>query len=624
MKHWLLSLSLLAGFVATAQRPGYWQQKADYKIEVDMDVQTFRYSGKQEIIYTNNSPDTLSRVFIHLYNNAFQPNSEMDYRLSTIKDPDRRMMTTIKNEQGEEIKVSKISQLKPNQIGYLRLKNITSNGVATTNLDHQTIYEIKLPTPLYPNAQTTLKFDFDGQVPEQIRRNGRNSSEGVDLSMAQWYPRMVEYDVDGWNAAPYIAREFHGVWGNFDVKISIDKNYVLGGTGYLQNPNEIGHGYQEQGVIVKHPKKTKKLTWHFLAPNVHDFTWAADPDYIHDIYPGPNGLTLHFLYLPTSDKPNKIENWKNLQPATAKMFEVMNEVVGEYPYKQYSVIQGGDGGMEYGMCTLILGNGTWEGLAGVTAHEMVHSWFQFILATNESKYYWMDEGFTSYYNDILDHMIAKDKDYDPHSASYNSYVNLAKSGKELPLTTHADRHELNQAYGISAYSKGSVFLAQLGYVIGEDNLQKTIKRFYKEWKFKHPTPEDFIRIAEKVSGMHLEWYLNDFTRTTNKIDYAIKDVQVGQSTTKITLERKELMPMPIDVIVRLEDGSLQTFYIPLRMAYGQKDNPYPHLSREVLSDWSWAQPTYTFEVNGKVDVVVIDPSQRLADINAEDNSWEKK
>ena len=163
-------------------------------------------------------------------------------------------------------------------------------------------------------------------MPLQIRRSGRVSEEGVALSMTQWYPKLCEYDFEGWHANPYIAREFHGVWGNFDVKITIDKEYTIGGTGYLQNPNEIGHGYQETGVTVTYPKKTKTLTWHFYAPNVHDFAWGADNEFLHDVLIGPNNVALHFLY---KNKKENIENWKK-EDYRQKMTITLSEVNKKY------------------------------------------------------------------------------------------------------------------------------------------------------------------------------------------------------------------------------------------------------------------------------------------------------
>src|SRR5690606_22268825 len=245
---------------------------------------------------------------------------------------------------------------------------------------------------------------------------------------------------------------------------------------------------------------------HFKAPNVHDFAWAADPEYIHDTLQVPNGPLLNFYYKKTLPEEN-LKYWKELQPKTVELMEYFSEHIGNYPYEQYSVIQGGDGGMEYAMCTLITGKRSFGSLVGVTAHELAHMWFQFLLATNESKHEWMDEGFTSYISDYAMNEIMDEGKENPTTGAYQNYIYLAKSGKEQPLTTHADRYEYNQAYGISAYSKGEVFLAQLGYVIGEENLKKTLKSYFEEWAFKHPTPNDFIRVAEKVSGLELGWYL---------------------------------------------------------------------------------------------------------------------
>ncbi len=627
MKNLLFIFISCIGFAQNNPNPGYWQQHVDYKMDVKMDVKKFQYTGKQEIVYTNNSNDTLHKVYYHLYNNAFQPGSEMDARLQVISDPDKRMVRTFKKE-GKDVKESKISTLKPNEIGYLNIANFKQDGVTATTKVVGTILEVTLAKAILPKQKTTLTLDFEGQVPLQIRRSGRISEEGVALSMTQWYPKLCEYDFEGWHANPYIGREFHGVWGNFDVKITIDKSYTIGGTGYLQNKNEIGHGYQDAGVQVVYPKKTKNLTWHFYAPNVHDFAWGADNEFIHDMILGPNNVELHFLY---KNKKDNLENWKKLQPKTAELLAFFNENVGQYPYKQYSVIQGGDGGMEYGMCTLITGNRAFGSLVGVTAHEMAHSWFQFVLATNETKHEWMDEGFTSYISNLaMNKVFPPKKPENPFEDSYKNYIYLAKSGKEQPLSTHADRYELNMAYGISAYSKGEVFLAQLGYIIGQENLNKTIKRYYNEYKFTHPTPNDIKRVAEKVSGANLDWYLLDWTLTTNTIDYAIKNIESatdGVQRTGVSLERKGRMPMPLDILVEYTDGTKEFFYIPNTLMRWEKPNPYSGIKATVLKGWDWAYPTYFFEIpkaQSNIKSITIDPSGLLADVNKEDNVFVKK
>lgn len=593
------------------EQAGYWQQQADYTMEVSMNVQDFRYSGTQKLVYTNHSPDTLSRVFYHMYFNAFRPGSEMDVRLQSISDPDNRMMAEGK---------SRIASLTPDEIGYLQAISLKQDGVGLKPELQGTVLEVPLSKPLLPGQNTTLEMVFEGQVPLQIRRSGRNSKEGIALSMSQWYPKMAEYDFEGWHADPYIAREFHGVWANFDVKLNLDKTYVVGGTGYLQNPETIGHGYEKPGTK---PKKGigKTLTWHFKAPKVHDFMWAADPDYLHDTLQVAGGPTLHFFY---KNRAEHIENWKKLQPKAAEAMTFFSRNIGPYPYKQFSVVQGGDGGMEYAMSTLITGGKDLKGLVSVTVHEMAHSWFQQVLANNESRHPWMDEGFTTFISSLCQNEImAQQKDL-PFQSSYLAYYGLVASGKEQPLSAHSDRYPTNSGYGISAYEKGAVFLAQLGYVIGQDKLMETLRTYFRNFKFRHPTPNDFIRTAEKVSGMNLHWYLLEWTETTNTVDYGIKEVIGEGSGTRVRLERLGPMPMPMDILVVYKDNTRETFYAPLRMMRGEKENPYPDISRAILPDWPWAFPSFEFTLEKPIDAIqaiVLDPSQLLADINWENNLW---
>jgi hypothetical protein len=617
-----LSLGLNSAF---AQNAPYWQQHADYKMEVAMDVKNYQYKGKQELVYTNNSPDTLKKVFYHLFPNAFQPGSEMDARLHFIKDPDGRMVTKIKGADGKETKQSRIETLKSNEIGFLKISNLKQDGVTAQTRVSGTILEVTLAKPILPNSKTTFTLDFDGQVPVQIRRSGRNNSEGVALSMSQWYPKLAEFDFEGWHADPYIAREFHGVWGNFDVKITIDKDYTIGGSGYLQDKNAIGHGYEDAGVTVVYPKKAKTLTWHFIAPNVHDFTWAADKEYTHDIVKGPNDVDLHFFY---KNNPKTTENWKQLEPLMVKVMEYYNQRVGAYPYKQYSFIQGGDGGMEYAMCTLMLGNGTLQGILGTATHELGHSWFQHILASNESKHPWMDEGFTTYIEDgALNELKGDKKEVNPFKGNYAAYYQLVNSGKEQPQGTHGDRYDENRPYSISAYIKGSIFLSQLEYVIGKENVDATLKRYFNDFKFKHPTPNDIKRTAERVSGAELDWYLIDWTETLNTIDYGIKDVADNAGKTTVSLERIGRMPMPIDLTVEYTDGTSESFYIPLRMMNFIKPNPNTKVKRTVLEDWAWAQQNYSFTIDKNktaIKKITIDPSGLMADVKPANNVFEVK
>ena len=588
-----------------------WQQKIAYEMEIDFDVNTHRFSGKQKINYWNNSPDTLNQVFYHLYFNAFQPGSMMDVRSRTIEDSDKRVN-------------DRIFHLSPEEIGYHKIDKLLMNGNPVSFEVEGTILEVNLSQPILPGQLANFDMEFNSQVPIQIRRSGRNNKEGIDYSMAQWYPKMCEYDYEGWHANPYIGREFHGVWGDFDVKIRIDSSYVIGGSGYLQNPSEIGHGYTDPEQAVNRPSGDK-LIWHFKAPKVHDFMWAADPDYIHTQAQVPNGPILHFFY----QGDTLVENWENLPDLTVRTFQIMNERFGKYPYEQYSVVQGGDGGMEYPMATLITGHRSFGSLLSVTVHEAIHSWYQMVLGTNESLYPWMDEGFTSYAQDEIIHELTQSNSLNPHAGDYLSYLNLVKDGKVEPMSTHSDHYQTNRAYGTNAYSRGGIFLRQLAYIMGEKNLARGMRRYYREWQFKHPNMTDFKRVMEKESGLELDWYFEHWINTINTIDYSVLEVNKVKNKAQIRLGRTGPMPMPVDVMVELKNGEKQLYHIPLRIMRGEKPAEaqwYGDAERKVLEDWPWTNPEYSFMLDmpvGKVEKVIIDPSFRMADINRKDNYYPK-
>ena len=603
MKQIFSLLLLLSASFSYSQ--SYWQQKVDYTMDIDFDETRHQFEGKQKLVYTNNSPDELSKVFYHLYFNAFQPGSMMDVRSLTIVDPDRRV--------GD-----RISKLTPEEEGFQKVNSLKMNGKKVKYKTVGTILEVDLPRSIKPGESVTFDMEFEAQVPIQIRRSGRNSAEGIDYSMTQWYPKMSEYDYEGWHANPYVGREFHGVWGDFDVTIHLNKKYTIGGTGVLQNPTEIGKGYTTEPVTEKVNKKGQ-LSWNFVAKNVHDFAWAADPDYKHDIKTLDNGTRLHFFY----QTDTLVENWENCQDYAVRAFEYVNKKYGEYPYSEYSVIQGGDGGMEYPMATLITAHGSFGGLVSVIIHEGLHSWYQGMMATNESKYPWMDEGFTSYaQHDAMDHVYGKNA-LNPHVAAHRNYHFLVKKNEQEPLTTHADHYKMNRTYGISVYSKGEVFLDQLEYILGEKDFEKTMINYYNQWKFKHPNANDFKRVAEQTSGLELDWYLEQFIGTTNFIDYGIDSISVcDKNTTRIHLQRIGDMPMPLDVVVTLMNGKTKTYNIPLTVMRGSKTISKYDNYEVVSEDWPWTNPTFNLCIDEKIENIArieIDPSLRLSDVNRKNN-----
>ena len=619
-------IAFVSGVSAQADR---WQQHINYNIKAALDVNTNIIKGTEDIVYTNNSTDTLRKVYFHLYWNAFQPNSSMDVRSRELG------KNTMTNRRGDVMKdwdarvTDRIQKLTPTEIGYQRVSAITINGKAQKLIEHETILEVQLTNPIAPKTSAKLSLVFEAQVPKQIRRSGRDNAEGVRFSMSQWYPKMVEYDYQGWSTNPYIAREFYGVWGNFDVSLQLAKNYTVAATGVLQNPNAVAN---TQGL----------KTWNFKGNNIHDFVWAADDHFKHLSKEVRKGLTIHVYYKEKDAKSDSA--WANVLYAAEKVLPYIEKNFGAYPYPQYSFIQGGDGGMEYAMATLIKGPSL-----GTVFHEWMHNWYQQVLGSNESLFAWMDEGFATFSESKVSRW------YDANAAaqspfiserakaqvlasvekakldlpltqagSYAGYMALAKSGLEEPASTHADHFNTNYAYSNAAYSKGATLLGVLGYVIGDSLRDIVLLNYYNTWKFKHPNANDFFRVAEKTSGLQLQWLKEYWVNSTKTIDYGLNDIQAGNNTAIISIQRLGKLPMPIEVLITYKDGTSELHYMPLDLMLEGKASEGA-VNQITHPAWQWVAPTYTFETSKPLSAlksIEIDPSYRMPDLNRSNNKLE--
>ena len=627
---------------ATAQADR-WQQHIDYKIKAALDVTNNIVKGTEEIVYTNNSTDTLRKVYFHMYWNAFAPNSSMDirsrelgknllnFRRGAITASNATMLGQEATQDWDRRVKDRIQKLSPTEIGYQRVSQILINGKAQKLIDHETILEVQLTQAIAPKSSIKMSLQFEAQVPVQIRRSGRDNAEGVRYSMSQWYPKMVEYDYQGWNTNPYIAREFYGVWGNYDVTLSLDKTYMVAATGVLQNPTAVAD-------------KFGNLSWNFKGNNIHDFVWAADNHYKHLSKEVRKGLTFHVYF---KDKNASSDSaWANVLWAAEKVLPYIEKKYGAYPYPQYSFIQGGDGGMEYAMATLLKGPGI-----GTVIHEWMHSWYQHILGTNEGLFPWMDEGFTSYAEDDIsywynmNHALLSPNINEKEKArikaekeaaltqlpaiqfgNYAGYITLAKSGIEEPMSTHSDHYNYNYSYSSAAYSKGATFLGLLGYVVSDSVRDAILINYYNTWKFKHPNANDFTRVAEKTSGLQLQWLKEYWVNSTKTIDYGLNNIEVSANNANaiISIQRNGKLPMPIEVLITYKDGTSELHYIPLDLMLGSKPAEGA-INRIVHKEWQWVAPTYTFETTkplAALKSIEIDPSQRMPDINRSNNKLE--
>ena len=598
--------TLLGSQIVLAQH-GYWQQRADYTIETVLDDETHRYEGVELVRYTNNSPDTLQRFFFHLFNNAFQPGSMMDERSRSIADPDRRV--------GD-----RISKLSSAEQGYLHITSLTQDGQEAAVIEEGTIAVVDLPRPILPGATAEFVLSFSAQAPLQVRRSGRDNAEGVDYSMSQWYPKVVEYDYMGWHANPYVGREFHGVWGDFDVTVVLPKGQKFAGTGYPREADVKSLDKRTRRAL----KKGRLVAHRRVAPRVHDFTWAADPAYTELIRERADGTRLEFYFIPGEETT---ENWNLLPAIMDEAFDFINASYGQYPYEKYAIIQGGDGGMEYAMCTLITGERNLTSLVGVSVHELMHSWYQFILATNESLYPWMDEGFTSFASaEVMNHLRSKglipgEAVPNPHEGNVLGHARFVNSGRAEAISSHADHYLTNAGYGVGSYTKGQLFLVQLRNIIGKAAFDRGMLRYYNTWKFKHPTPNDFIRIMEKESGQELDWYLQYMVNTTQQPDFAVDSVYArGANQSIIRLRRLSQFPMPLDVEIADTNGETATYLVPTVIQRGHA----PLEGRTLAADWPWTNQTYELELPippSRIRQIVLDPALKISEASRDNNYY---
>lgn len=613
----MLLVATLFAFPSFSQS-GYWQQHVSYQMDVKLNVHTNIITGKQAITYTNNSPDTLYKLFFSLYYNAFKPNSMMDVHSRSTE-----LLVIGRDSKGKDITdfdgrfKYRIPNMTPGEQGYCHVKTLTVNSKEQQLKEHETVLEVILDKPILPKQKAVINTTFECQVPRLSRRSGRDSQEGIRYSLGQWYPKLNEYDVEGWHPDDYVAREFYGPWGDFTVNITIDKTYKLGASGVLQNAAEIGWGYDREGTDLK-PATGDNRVWKFKAENVHDFAWVADPTYIHFTKKVTNGPLLHFIYKFTDSVQQK--KWHDIADSVVLAYPYMAKTFGAYPYLAYSFLHGGGGGTEYGMACMLRG----AGLDGAV-HEWMHSWYQMMLGTNENMYAWMDEGFTNYADARVQSVLKKDTGFF-YKDEYERYFRLAKSQFAEPMSTHANFFATNLAYNSNSYYKGAVFIEQLAYIMGDSLRDKVLLEYYKQWRFKHPRPEDFMKLAEKVSGLQLKWYKDYWINTIKTIDYKIDSVWMEGEQTTVRVKRLGDIPMPLDIVLTFKDGAKELHYIPLNMMYGIKpaEDATPRI---VYEPQPWTHREITITTNKKINDIIsieIDPSQRMADIDRKNNKLELK
>ena len=620
----------------------YWQQHVSYDIRATLIDSIHTLDGSLSVVYTNNSPDTLREVFFHLYANAFQPGSMMDERALTIHTaPVYDRIHKLPESEWGKYWIDSVNVAPPPFQG---------GGGGWSNASFEitgTIMSVALAKPLAPGDSVLIFFPFREQIPRQIRRSGWMSSDGVEYSMSQWYPKICEYDFEGWHHQEYISREFYGVWGDFNVELTLPSRFTVGSTGECLNPNEVGHGYDQIATgkkegIAEPGFNEGMTTWKFHASPVHDFAWVADDDYIHEWTTWNDSVTVHAFY------KTWVQKWwqKSALAYSIHALSTYSELYGPYAYRNFSCTMAGDGGMEYPQLIMITGyRPSPLSLAGVIAHEVGHQWFYGMLGSNETREAFMDEGFTSYVTTIaMNRLFGDAQEYpgEKHSwldwftpkfsnkrDNYRGYQQIASQGYEEPLNIPHDWFREDVTAG-QVYGKTQAILNMLQYALGDSTFAAGMKEYYRQWHFKHPHLTDFKNVMEKTAHTDLDWFFDEWFKTTRTVDYAADRVSSdrtpafprrGQGVvdsgyeTTVTLHNNQLAVMPLDLLLHYSDGTSDAATIPLAV---NKNLDYHKDGVSLFfPSWDWTATKYTGTIitPKPVSSFEIDTSWRLQDLN---------
>jgi hypothetical protein len=595
-------------------RPGeqYWQNEADYRINVRLHPDDNRLTGEQLIRYTNNSPDELERLWVQLEQNYFKPDS----RGAKVVPSDARFSGFFEG------------------AGYtLRRVTIEHNGETYT--PDYSVEGTRLVVPLAEalaaeggTLDLSLKWSFE--IPEfgADRHGILDVEQGTVYQLAQWYPRMyVHDDVNGWNSLPYLGQgEYYLEYGTFHLNITVPRDMIVGATGTLLNPEDVltaeqrkrleeAHTSRETMPIIKkgevgdddtRPEGEGPLTWRYRAEKVRDVSWTASEAFIWDAAmakAGPDTVLAQSLYPKEGIGGDKKPGWEESTEYVQHSVEFYSDFVAPYPYDNAINVAGVVAGMEYPQIMFCDVESRGKDLFGVTDHEFGHTWFPMVVGSDERRWAWMDEGLDTFMN-----QYSEDAYYDENNQqSLQRFSRLLGQRfapspfSDQPIMTYSD-HVRDRALGFLAYLKPATGLMLLrDYVIGPERFDAALKAFFDRWAYKHPQPADFFRTIEDVTGEDLDWFWRSWFYETDDVDQAVANVVPGD-TTEVTVEQKGELMLPVTVGLSYEDGASKRRRIPTE-AFFTKD-------------------THTITVPGAdVKTVQVDPKQLLPDVKRGNNSW---
>jgi len=575
--------------------PAYWQQRVDYRIAATLDTARGEIRGRETVHYTNNSPDALGYVWMHLEQNICGPGS-----------------ITEKLDQPPIVFLGSTFDFTCKGFrGGVTLERVSVSGRTIRPDVFGTTMRIDLPRPLATGRAVDIDIVWRFLVPPYGA--GRMGRDGPLYEIAQWYPRLAVYDdLRGWNHEPYIgAGEFYLEYGSFDVSLTVPANYVVLATGTLHNPAAVLTPTQqrrlamarsstqpvavitadEAGTARSRPAGPGQLTWHFAADSVRDFAFAAGPELRWDAS-GYEGILIQTFYRP------KARQWEEANRMGREAIKYFSEQWYRYPYPQASTVEGPIQGMEYPMLTFVPNSPTREDLQWVLSHEFGHEWFPMVVGSNERLYPWMDEGFNTFI-DLTG--AARYFAGTPYGDSIevhplHLYRDHALAGSEQPLMI---RPVEGKDLFWTAYQKPALMLQILRHeVLGKERFDPAFRAYIRAWAYKHPSPADFFRIMRDASGMDLDWFWRDWIYTTARLDQAVDSL----GTEKIFLSNRGTMTLPLEMDLTYQDGSTERVKLPVEM-------------------WNLG-PRFAYPLkSGKtVTRVVLDPRQALPDVERGNNS----
>jgi len=591
----------------------YWQNRADYKLNVTLDTTKHRVTGTDIITYTNNSPDHLPFLWLQVDQNIYKEDS----RGQATSPIEGGRFNNKSFTNGDEIKSVSIigKDGKAEKADYL---------VTDTRL------QIKLKNALASGGgQVQIKIEYAFDVPEYgTDRMGRmKTKNGWIYEIAQWYPRMEVYDdISGWNVIPYMgASEFYLEYGDIDYTVTAPASLVVGGSGELLNPAEVltpktisrlaAAKNSDKTVFIKdstdvagtsfYPKKAN-LTWHFFCKNTRDVSWAASKAFIWDaarinLPSGKKALAQSVYPIECAGNPA----WGRSTEYVKGCIELYSNEWFEYTYPVATNVAGNVGGMEYPGIVFCGSNNKGGALWEVTNHEFGHNWFPMIVGSNERKYAWMDEGFNTFINKV-DTKVFNNGEYyensDVEKVAPAMFPQDAEAIMNTPDVLQADY------LGYAAYDKPALGLTILReQILGEERFDYAFRTYIKRWAFKHPTPWDFFHSMDNAAGEDLSWFWKEWFTTTWKLDQSVKNIDyIEKDPSKgslITIENLEEMALPVTALIKEENGTTGTVKLPAEIW-------------QRGSTW-----TFAYKSTSKVLYVILDPDHKLPDIDPDNNSF---